>query len=185
MLKTILLTAAIAGMAPAADAGDIKVRFGLDSRGHIRVGVGLRSGRDHRNRHEVRHVDREWIPGHTDRVAYRVWVPARTERVLHRAEYRTRRLPCGRTERVLVSRRHYDTRIIPGHHVTRYRSVYHPGRWKIRSHVHYNRHRSRGRDVIVRRDREVRSHRGRGIESLGRGDRSRKDRSRGDKRRYH
>ncbi|MHC4408124.1 MAG: hypothetical protein ACYS0E_00925 [Planctomycetota bacterium] len=179
MLKTILLTAAIAGMAPAADAGDIKVRFGLDSRGHIRVGVGLRSGRDHRNRHEVRHVDREWIPGHTDRVAYRVWVPARTERVLHHAEYRTRRLPCGRTERVLVSRRHYDTRIIPGHYVTRYRRVYHPGRWKVSSHVHHNRrHRSHGRDVTVRRNR-----RGRGIESLGRGDR-RGDR-RGDKRRYH
>ncbi|MHC4937536.1 MAG: hypothetical protein ACYTHK_01035 [Planctomycetota bacterium] len=178
MLRTFFLTAALAGLAPTADAGDIKVRFGYDSRGGIRVGVGLSSDCDHRHRHQVRHVDRVWVPGHYDRVAYQVWVPARRERVRVPARYVTRRLPCGQAERVLVRRAHYETRIIPGHHVTRYKRVYHPGRWEVRRHVHRARPHTRPvayRDRDFRRDNRIRNGRNRrGIESLDRGKRGRR-----------
>jgi len=175
MFRTLLLSAALAGMAPAADAGDIKIRFGYDSERGFRVGVGLREGYAHRHRHRVRHTTRVWVPGCVERVAYKVWVPARRERVLVPSRYERRRLPCGRYERVLVQRRHYETRIIPGHYVTKYRTVQRPGRWEVRTHVHAGHNHGRRAPRRIHRGR-------RGIESLHRdrrGDRRNRDGRRG------
>ena len=175
MMKALILTAALAGLAPTADAGDVKFRIGIDSRGSIRVGVGLREGSSRRrssHRHDNHRVEatRVWVRGHTDRIAYKVWVPERHERVLVPAKYEYRRDECGRRVRVLVRRRHYVTRCIPGRNVTRYRTVYHPGRYSVTRAV--TRTVSRRASRTVRHNHGHRSDRNRGIESLGRRERN-------------
>jgi len=151
MFRTLLLSAALAGIAPVANAGDVRISLGYSSHSGIRVGVGLREG--HAHRHVVHHDTRVWVPGRTERIAYQVWVPARTERVLVPSRYETRRLPCGEIERILVERRHYETRVIPGHYETRYRIVEHPGCWEVRSHVHVHNHAPYRGIETLRRDR--------------------------------
>jgi len=153
MFRTLLLSAALAGLAPAANAGDVKVRIGYDSRSGIHVGIGLGDVRGHR--HHVSHVDQVWVPGCIERIAYQVWVPARTERVLVPDRYEMRRNACGVYERFLVERRHYETRVIPGYYETKYRTIQHPGHFEVRSHAHvaiggHGRH--RGIETL-RRDR--------------------------------
>jgi len=141
MLKTLFLTAALAGLAPTADAGGLDLRFLFDNHGNFRVGIGHRSHRSYRAVHQPRrvrqtrirhhhHVRRVWIPACSERVSYRVWIPERYEHIVVPARYEYRRDECGYRVRVMVRRSYTKRRCIPGRYETRYRTVRHAGHYK-------------------------------------------------------
>lgn len=118
MIKTLILTAALAGMAPAAEAGGLDVRLFFGGQRHSGIGVGIQTHRRARTR-------RAYRPSHA-RPAHRVWRPAYSERVSHR---------------VWIPARH---RRGSGHYQTRYRTVRHAGRYETRRRArHSGRRRSR------------------------------------------
>ena len=126
LMKSLFLTAALAGLAPTADAGGLNVRVWIDSERGVRVGLGhdRHRQRDRHVRHRrIDHRDRHVHRVRTRRVAYRVWIPERHERVVVPARYEYRRDPCGRRVRVLVRRSYVTTRCIPGRYEIRYRTV--------------------------------------------------------------
>ena len=144
MLKSLVLTAALAGMAPTANAGGLDLRFLFDNHGHFRVAVGHsshrnRSSRIHKHRDHRHHsrtpvrARRVWVPACSERVSYRVWIPERHERIVVPARYEYRRDECGHRVRVMVRRSYSTTRCIPGRYETRYRTVRHAGHYKTQS----------------------------------------------------
>ena len=169
MLKALVLTAALAGLAPTANAGGIDLRFLFDNHGKIRVGVGLphRHARDAHSQHRTvrpskhRHHDharRVWVPARSERVSHRVWIRERHESVVVPARYEYRRDECGHRVRVMVRRSYTTTRCIPGRYETRYRTVRHAGHYETRGGSRSDsRSVSRSRDSSSRDSRSRRS----------------------------
>jgi len=163
MIRAILLSGALAALAPTAQAGDFSLIFGLGDRhgNSVRVRVGDRSDRrshrshdrrvDRHRRHDhdvrVSHrrghrhhqpryrtvTERVWVAGHYDRVAYQVRVAGVLRRVRVPARYEWRTDRCGHRYRVLVHRSHYKNVREPDSYQTRYKRVFHPGRYETRT----------------------------------------------------
>jgi hypothetical protein len=167
MLKTLVLTAALAGLAPTANAGGIDLRFLFDSHGKIRVGVGLphhrvrnahsqhRTVRPSRHQHHD-HARRVWVSARSERVSHRVWIPERHASYVVPARYEYRRDECGHRVRVMVRRSYTKTRCIPGRYETRYRTVRHAGHYETRGGSRSRE--SNSRDSRSRRGRRSRTH---------------------------
>ena len=179
MLKTLILTAALAGLAPTAEAGGLDLRFLFDNHGNFRVGICNRSHtsrnrsvRPSTHRHHD-HARRVWVSARSERVSYRVRIPERHERIVVPARYEYRRDECGHRVRVMVRRSYSKTRCIPARYETRYRTVRHAGHYETRRETH------RDTRSVSRRGsrRETRSDsRDRNSRSRDSGSRSRRDR---------
>jgi len=148
MIRAILLTSVVSGalaaLAPTAQAGDFSLIFGIGDRHgntvrvrHDRAGHRERvSSHRRHHRHTPRYrviTERVWVSGHYDRVAYQARVAGVTRRVRVAARYEWRTDDCGRRYRVVVRRSHYDNVREPDRYVTRYKRVFHPGRFETRT----------------------------------------------------
>jgi len=150
-MKPLLIASLLALAAPAADAGDVKFRFGFGKHRHgksVRVGFEYRDGHRHRRGHRYRHrhrqrdcyCERVWIPGCYERVARRVWVPGCRQRVFRPAVYRYRYDACGRRVRYCVRPAGWHWVTTRGHWETRYVRVHRPGHWEYRCNTPGHRH---------------------------------------------
>ena len=150
-MKPLLIASLLALAAPAADAGDVKVRFGFGYSKHdgLRIGVGIRKdkhrhhrhyrhdrhNRHHRHHRRIHHHHRRWVPGHYETVVVRHWVPGHYERVYEPVRYGYRRDRCGTRVRYVVRHGYHRKVWVPGRYVERHERVWRPGHYvTVRRH---------------------------------------------------